>query len=136
MTPKGTTTARMIEQNLILILILLPFAGAIAAATISVNARNAAATLAALVMLAGLAILAVLYPPIGEGQTLRAYAFDTYRTPEKDAPAPNRAATFQVRDVAAVEAPFVLASTTPLALSLADIGLVSHDTEATCPVKR
>lgn len=72
MTPKGTTTARMIEQNLILILILLPFVGAIAAATISVNARNAAATLAALVMLAGLAILAVLYPPIGEGQTLRA----------------------------------------------------------------
>lgn len=39
-------------------------------------------------------------------------------------------------DVAAVETPFVLASTTPLALSLADIGLVSHDTEATCPVKR
>ena len=38
--------------------------------------------------------------------------------------------------VAAVETPFILASAAPLRLSLADIGLVSHDTEATCPVKR
>ena len=33
----------------------------------------------------------------------------------------------------AVETPFVLGSKTPLSISLADIGLVPHDAEATCP---
>jgi leucyl aminopeptidase len=40
------------------------------------------------------------------GLALRAYAFETYRTREKDAPEPNRAVTFQVRDPAAAEAAY------------------------------
>jgi beta-glucosidase len=35
--------------------------------------------------------------------------------------------------LSAVETPFVLGTTTPLRISLADIGLVPHDAEATCP---
>ncbi len=62
----------MIEQNLILILVLLPFVGAIAASTISVNSRNAAAWLAALVMLGGLAALSALHAQVAEGRVPRA----------------------------------------------------------------
>jgi leucyl aminopeptidase len=40
------------------------------------------------------------------GLALRAYGFDTYRAPEKDAPEPNREAVFQVRDPEAAEAAF------------------------------
>lgn len=36
--------------------------------------------------------------------------------------------------LAAVETPFVIASKTALRISLADVGLVPHDAEATCPV--
>jgi leucyl aminopeptidase len=43
---------------------------------------------------------------VAQGLALRAYSFDTYRTPEKDAPEPNRAVTFQVRDPEAAEAGF------------------------------
>ena len=43
---------------------------------------------------------------VAQGLALRAYAFDTYRTPEKDAPEPNRAVSFAVRDPAAAEAAF------------------------------
>ena len=43
---------------------------------------------------------------VAQGLALRAYAFDTYRTPEKDAPEPNRAVSFEVRDPAAAEAAF------------------------------
>jgi len=57
----------MFEQNLLLILALLPFGGAIAAATLPANARNAEAWLSGLTMLAGLAMLAVLYPQVEEG---------------------------------------------------------------------
>ena len=62
----------MIEQNLVLILILLPFIGAIAVSTISVNARNAAAWIAGLVFFGGLVLLAAIYPPISEGRSLHA----------------------------------------------------------------
>ncbi len=61
----------MIEQNLILILMALPFAGAIGAATLPVNARNAEAWLAGFVMVAGLAILAALYPSVADGGVAR-----------------------------------------------------------------
>ena len=37
--------------------------------------------------------------------------------------------------LSAVETPFVLGTTTPLRISLADIGLVPHDAEATCPLR-
>ncbi len=47
---------------------------------------------------------------VAQGLALRAYAFDTYRTPEKDAPVLNRAVIFEVRDPAAAEASY-----TPLA---------------------
>ncbi|GLS88078.1 monovalent cation/H+ antiporter subunit A [Cypionkella aquatica] len=61
----------MLQQNLILFLIFLPFAGAIAAATLSVHAHNAAAWLSGAVLIAGLMILAVLYPEIEQGRVLR-----------------------------------------------------------------
>jgi len=57
----------MFEQNLLLILALLPFGGAIAAATLPTNARNAEAWLSGLVMVAGLAMLAILYPQFENG---------------------------------------------------------------------
>jgi multicomponent K+:H+ antiporter subunit A len=57
----------MIEANLLLVLALLPFAGALLAASMSVNARNSEAWLAGGVMVAGLAILAILYPEVTEG---------------------------------------------------------------------
>jgi leucyl aminopeptidase len=50
------------------------------------------------------------------GLALRAYAFDTYRAPEKDAMLPNRAATFLVKDPAAAEAAWA-----PLAAQLAGV---------------
>lgn len=61
----------MIEQNLILLLVLLPFAGAVVAATLPVDARNAAAWLSGLLMIAALGILAALYAPIEDGAILR-----------------------------------------------------------------
>ena len=57
----------MIEQNLLLILVLLPFLGAIAAATLPVNAHNAAAWLSGFTMVAGGVILAGLYGPVMAG---------------------------------------------------------------------
>ncbi|HHX89852.1 MAG TPA: monovalent cation/H+ antiporter subunit A [Paracoccus sp.] len=57
----------MFEQNLLLILALLPFGGAVIAATLPSNARNAEAWLAGLVMVAGLAILAVFHPLVQDG---------------------------------------------------------------------
>ncbi|VDC23439.1 monovalent cation/H+ antiporter subunit A [Pseudogemmobacter humi] len=61
----------MIEQNLILILVLLPFLGAILAATLPVNAHNAAAWVSGLSLGAGLLLLAVLYPRIAEDEVVR-----------------------------------------------------------------
>ncbi|MGC9448082.1 monovalent cation/H+ antiporter subunit A [Cereibacter sphaeroides] len=62
----------MIEQNLLLILVTLPFLGALVAASLPVNAHNAAAAVSGLVLAGGLAILAALHPAIAEGQVLRA----------------------------------------------------------------
>ncbi|MFT4150147.1 MAG: monovalent cation/H+ antiporter subunit A [Paracoccaceae bacterium] len=61
----------MIEQNLLLALILMPFAGSLLATTLPVNARNAEAWLAGAVMAAGLAMLAALYPAVEEGGVVR-----------------------------------------------------------------
>ncbi|GGE18866.1 multisubunit potassium/proton antiporter, PhaA subunit /multisubunit potassium/proton antiporter, PhaB subunit [Gemmobacter megaterium] len=63
----------MIEQNLILILVLLPFLGALAAATLPVNAHNAAAWVSGLVLAGGLVILAMLHAPVSEGRVLRVF---------------------------------------------------------------
>lgn len=62
----------MAEQNLVLILVLLPFIGAAAAATLPALARNAAAWLAIAVMGGGLAILAGFYGAIADGGIVRA----------------------------------------------------------------
>ncbi len=61
----------MAEQNLVLILVFLPFLGAIAAATLPSNARNAAAWLAACTMGLGLIILAGVFDEIAAGQVVR-----------------------------------------------------------------
>ncbi|MFT3687535.1 monovalent cation/H+ antiporter subunit A [Paenirhodobacter sp.] len=61
----------MIEQNLLLILVLLPFLGAVVAATLPVNAHNAAAWLSGFTMLGGLVILVGLYPTVMQGVVLR-----------------------------------------------------------------
>lgn len=61
----------MIEENLLLILVGLPFAAAIAASTVRASAHGAAAWVSGLLLAAGLAILALLHAPIGDGQVLR-----------------------------------------------------------------
>ena len=61
----------MIEQNLILVLVLLPFLGALITATLPVNAHNAAAWISGLVLLAGLGLMTGFHPAIAEGRILR-----------------------------------------------------------------
>ena len=61
----------MIEENLLLILVGLPFAAAIAASTVSTTAHSAAAWVSGLLLSVGLVILALLYGPISDGQILR-----------------------------------------------------------------
>lgn len=61
----------IMEANPILLLVLLPFAGAIAAAALPVYARTAAAWLSGFVMLGGLTILAIILAPIAEGDVLQ-----------------------------------------------------------------
>ncbi|MFA5537641.1 MAG: monovalent cation/H+ antiporter subunit A [Gemmobacter sp.] len=63
----------MIEQNLLAALILLPFAGSLLAATVAAHARNAAAWLSGTVMVAGLGLLAALWPAIEDGGAVRAH---------------------------------------------------------------
>src|SRR3546814_7475681 len=60
----------MIEANLLLILASTPFAAALVAASMSTGARNGEAWLAGSVMVAGLAILARLYPGIAGGNNV------------------------------------------------------------------
>jgi len=60
----------MVQQNLIIVLFLLPFAGAIMAATLGVHARDAEAWLSSAIMCAGLAILIALFPGVAEGGIL------------------------------------------------------------------
>jgi len=61
----------MIEENLLLILVGLPFAAAIAASTVRASAHGAAAWVSGLLLAAGLAILGLLHAPISDGQVLR-----------------------------------------------------------------
>lgn len=61
----------MIEENLLLILVGLPFAAAIAASTVSTKAHGAAAWSSGLLLFAGLVILGLLYGPISDGEILR-----------------------------------------------------------------
>jgi len=63
----------MIEQNLILILVVLPFLGALAAATLPVYAHNAAAWVSGLVLAGGLVVLALLHGRVSEGEVLRVF---------------------------------------------------------------
>ncbi|WP_145105992.1 monovalent cation/H+ antiporter subunit A [Cereibacter sediminicola] len=61
----------MIEQNLLLILVSLPFLGALAAATLPVNAHNAAAWISGLVLGGSLLVLASLHGVVARGEVLR-----------------------------------------------------------------
>jgi len=55
----------------LLMLLLLPFAGSVVAAVLPTHARNAAATLSALVALAGVIWVVSMYPALGDGAVLR-----------------------------------------------------------------
>ena len=61
----------MIEENLILILALLPFLAAVIASTLSTTAHGAAAWVSGLLLVCGLVILAVLHGPIAAGEVVR-----------------------------------------------------------------
>ncbi|MCU0816519.1 MAG: monovalent cation/H+ antiporter subunit A [Cypionkella sp.] len=61
----------MIEQNLLLILVGLPFAAALAATTVRAKAHGAAAWVSGLLLAIGLGLLALLYAPVSEGQVVR-----------------------------------------------------------------
>ncbi|MDD9709488.1 monovalent cation/H+ antiporter subunit A [Seohaeicola sp. SP36] len=61
----------MIEENLLLILVGLPFAAAIASSTVSTTAHGAAAWVSGLLLAAGLGVLALLHATIRAGQVLR-----------------------------------------------------------------
>ncbi|MFE3836620.1 monovalent cation/H+ antiporter subunit A [Pseudogemmobacter sonorensis] len=62
----------MIEHNLILILVLLPFLAAVVAATLPVHAHTAAAWISGLSLAGGLLILLGLYDPVSQGEVPRA----------------------------------------------------------------
>ncbi len=62
----------MIEQNLILLVVLLPFVAALVAATLPVNAHDAAAWLSGLALCAALVALFMLRAPVEAGQVPRA----------------------------------------------------------------
>ncbi|MCL1961664.1 MAG: monovalent cation/H+ antiporter subunit A [Desulfovibrionaceae bacterium] len=55
----------------LMLLLLLPFAGSLVAALLPTHARNAAASLSALVALAGVVMVALLYPALQGGAALR-----------------------------------------------------------------
>ena len=61
----------MIEQNLLLILVGLPFAAAVAASTVRATAHSAAAWVSGILLVLGLVVLGLLHGPISEGQVLR-----------------------------------------------------------------
>ncbi len=61
----------MIEENLLLILVALPFAAALATSTMSPRAHDAAAWVSGLFLAAGGVVLALLHGPIGAGQVVR-----------------------------------------------------------------
>jgi multicomponent K+:H+ antiporter subunit A len=55
----------------LLMLLLLPFAGSVAAAVLPTHARNTAATLSALVALTGAVRVAMMYPALSDGAVIR-----------------------------------------------------------------
>jgi multicomponent K+:H+ antiporter subunit A len=57
----------MVAQNLLLLLVLAPFAAAILAATLPIGARNGECWLAGLTMVLALVVLGVLYPEVADG---------------------------------------------------------------------
>ncbi len=57
----------MVAQNLLLLLVLAPFAAAILAATLPIGARNGECWLAGLTMILALVVLGVLYPEVADG---------------------------------------------------------------------
>ena len=61
----------MIEGTLLLILAGLPFVAALAATTVSANARSAAAWVCGLLLAAGLVILGILHETISTGEVVR-----------------------------------------------------------------
>lgn len=61
----------MIEANLLLLLVALPFAASLAASTVSTTAHGAAAWVSGLLLAAGLGLMAVLHGPIAAGEVLR-----------------------------------------------------------------
>lgn len=61
----------MIEENLLLIIVILPFLAALAASTVSTTAHGAAAWVSGLLLATGLAILGVLHGPVSGGQVVR-----------------------------------------------------------------
>jgi multicomponent K+:H+ antiporter subunit A len=61
----------MAVDRLLLIALILPFAGSIVAAFLPTGARNAAAALAGTIALAGTAILILAYPSLSGGEILR-----------------------------------------------------------------
>jgi multicomponent K+:H+ antiporter subunit A len=61
----------MTDANLLLLLVILPFAGSVAASMLPSNARNAEAWLSALVALVAFSITAMLYPTVRDGGVLR-----------------------------------------------------------------
>src|SRR5690606_5314227 len=63
-------SGRMLAENLLLLLAVLPFIGAISAVTMPVTARNAEVALAGSVMVAGLLALAALFGDVTAGQVV------------------------------------------------------------------
>ena len=61
----------MNDSSLLILLVLLPFAGSIVAATLPANARTAEAWLAGLITVAGFAIAIRLYPSVADGGVVR-----------------------------------------------------------------
>ena len=61
----------MTDANLLLLLVLLPFAGSVAASMLPSNARNAEAWLSGLVALVAFTITAMMYPLVRDGGVLR-----------------------------------------------------------------
>ena len=67
--------ARMIEENLLILLVVLPFLVAMGAMTLSLNARNAEAWMCGLTMLGMMAILFILRPYVEDGGSIRSTVF-------------------------------------------------------------
>ena len=61
----------MIEENLLLLLVGLPFVAALAASSVRATAHSAAAWASGLLLAVGLVILGLLHAPISTGQVLR-----------------------------------------------------------------